>query len=299
MSRKDRGRNRSRLIYRRIENVRGPDRRSWPIVRAYVPLKDAWRVSGCGTAGIIRRQPDGGLTYSMFNLELTEGGLTGAFGAENKCLEEIEAELGDMAELMPPFEEGEADLTARYVWGAYAMSVEEGSEWPAELKTRHLGMLPPLAGTRNWWLEQFVRELMPAKLYLFAMQVLDAEEVPAHKEPAVAVWMEFHFADSDRLLEICRCRRDDFRETEEFVGVSNFLWIMPRKYPPYDRVPHFLIGIGGGKVLAQAPNLSMASRLVMELRKLAGEEIKLQYVDWGDASELRIVPPGMAVSRSQ
>src|SRR5882672_2795082 len=98
MSRKDRGRSRSRFINNRgIVSVREPDRRSWPIVRAYVPMQDAWKASGCGTAGIVRRQPDGGLTYSIFTIELSKGGLTGAFGAENKTEEEVAVHLEDLA----------------------------------------------------------------------------------------------------------------------------------------------------------------------------------------------------------
>src|SRR5215212_4441077 len=141
MSRKTRERQRGKSHINRIQQqAREPNRRSWPIVRAYVPVKDAWRVSGCGTAGIVRRQPDGALTYSIYNIELTKGGLTGAFGKDNESQEQVEESLMELADLMPPFEEGDPDLMARYVWGAYAMSIEEGFEWPAELKSRHLGL---------------------------------------------------------------------------------------------------------------------------------------------------------------
>jgi len=294
MSRKAKERQRGRIILNQSQRPE-PNRRAWPIVRAYVPVKDAWRVSGCGTAGIVRKQPDGALTYSIFNIELTKGGLTGALGAENKSLQEIDEALSGMAELVPAFEDGDADLMARYVWGAYAMSIDEGAQWPSELKTRHLGLLPPMAGTKNWWLEQFVHQMMPWKLHEFAMEVLDAAETPSDKEIAVAVWMEFDLEDTDQLLETCRSNPDDFRKTEGLDGVANFAWIMERRYPPYNRVPHFLIGIVPGKVLGHAPSLSMASRLVMALRKVTGGKIALQRVDWGDASELRIAPPGLAM----
>src|SRR5258705_13409793 len=112
MSRKAKERQRGRIILNQSQRPE-PNRRAWPIVRAYVPVKDAWRVSGCGTAGIVRRQPDGALTYSIYNIELTKGGLTGAFGKDNESQEQIEESVMELADLMPPFEEGDADLMAR------------------------------------------------------------------------------------------------------------------------------------------------------------------------------------------
>ena len=114
MSRKDRGRRGGRFNFPQVQRARRePNRRQWPIVRAYVPMGDAWRVSGWGTAGIVRRQPDGKLTYSIFTIDLSRGGLLEAFGAEDTTEELLEASSGEMIDLLPPFVVGEADLAAR------------------------------------------------------------------------------------------------------------------------------------------------------------------------------------------
>jgi len=295
MSRNQKDRRRGRVNLNRIQSEpRDPNRRAWPVVRAYVPVRDAWWVGGCGTAGIVRLQPDGLCSYSIFPIELTKGGLCSAFGAENKREEEIAEELADLSKWMPPFEEGDAALAARYAWGAYAMSLDNGFEWARELRTLHLGMLPTIGGARNWWLEQFIGEMMPLKLLLAAGSVMEID-VPRYKEVSVAVWMEFDLPDTDQFLQMIRSRPEEFQPTDAFDEAESFLWILERRWNPGERMPHFLIAIRPGKVLGHAPSLSMAARLVMHLREITGGSTVLSKVDWGDTSELAIEPPGLEV----
>src|SRR5258706_12393137 len=101
MSRRDRGRRGGRLNFPHVQRERRePNRRQWPIVRAYVPMEDVWRVSGWGTAGIVRRQPDGKLTYSIFTIDLSSGGLLEAFGADDRTEDDLQSSTSEMIDLL-------------------------------------------------------------------------------------------------------------------------------------------------------------------------------------------------------
>src|SRR5262249_16694975 len=58
------------LSNRTKRNSLPPAAAEWPIARAYVPVSDVWRATGFGTAGIVRRQPDGRHTLAMFTIKL-------------------------------------------------------------------------------------------------------------------------------------------------------------------------------------------------------------------------------------
>src|SRR5438105_1684031 len=90
----------------------------WPIIRAFVPVKEVWRVSGCGSAGIIRQRPDGQFTSSFFMISLMYGGLETVFGIDTATIDELESHLANISELLPPMEPGPPQLAARFAWGA-------------------------------------------------------------------------------------------------------------------------------------------------------------------------------------
>ncbi|HEV8605338.1 MAG TPA: hypothetical protein VGQ99_08235 [Tepidisphaeraceae bacterium] len=296
MSRKDRGRRGGKFNTSRFQiGIREPDRRAWPIVRAYVPMEEAWEVSGWGTAGIVRRQPDGKLTNSLFMIDLSSGGLMEAFGAENRTDEELEANSADMIDLLPPFVTGEADLAARYVWGAYAMSLAEGAIWSPELSQRHLSMLPTIGGTKKWWLQQFIGSggLVPEGLFEVIAKILEAGEMPEGKEALTAVSMEFDLAATDRLIDALRGRPGEFEEFNPVPEAVSFHWMRERTGVPGEWAAHALIGVMKGEVFGHTANLSMAGMLVAELKKLTEGAIELKEVEWGGMEELMIVPPGL------
>jgi len=260
-------------------------------------MEDAWKVSGWGTAGIVRRQPDGKLAYSVFMIDLSSGGLLEAFGAEDRTEEELQASSGEMIDLLPPFVMGEADLAARYVWGAYAMSLVEGVVWSPELMQRHLNMLPAIGGTKKWWLEQFVgpRGLVPAELFEVVVDILDAGEMPEGKEVLTAVLMEFDLLETNGLLAALRSRPGEFEECAPVADAINFHWIQERRCSPGEWVAHAVIGVMKDRVFGHSANLSMAARLVAELKKLTAGAIELRDVEWGGVEDLMIVPPGLTV----
>jgi hypothetical protein len=296
MSRRDRGRRGGRFNIPHLQRERRePNRRQWPIVRAYVPMEDAWKVSGWGTAGIVRRQPDGKLSYSIFTIDLSSGGLLEAFGTDDRTEEELEESSGEMIDLLPPFVLGEADLAARYVWGAYSMSLAEGAVWSPELLQRHLNMLPAIGGTKKWWLEQFVgpRGLVPPELFEVIADILDQGEMPEGKEALTAVLMDFDLPETSGLLAALRSRPGEFEECAPVADAYNFQWIRERTCSPGEYVPHAVIGVMKDKVFGHTANLSMAAKLVAKLKKLTAGAIELIDVEWGGVEDLMLVPPGL------
>src|SRR5438105_3862744 len=125
MSKRDRERKNARESRRRYttyissrpQTPKKVDYRSWPLVKAYVPVEDVWRGTGLGTAGIVRQRPDGTLITAFFNISLIDGGITGMMGKDETTLEEEQEFLDSLRHLMPPLTEGPADLAARYIWG--------------------------------------------------------------------------------------------------------------------------------------------------------------------------------------
>ena len=297
MSRKDRGRRGGRFSVKHSQREScEPDRRSWPIVRAYVPMPDAWRVSGWGLAGFVRRQPAGKLAYSLFVIDLSSGGLLEAFGAEDATEEALEASSSDMIDLLPPFVPGDADLAARYVWGAYAMSLAEGAVWSPELLQRHLNMVPTIGGTKNWWLQQFAEPggLVPSDLFEVIANILDGSEMPEGKEAVTAVTMSFDLPERDQLIEALRARPGEFEELAAVGESASFHWVRERTQAPGEWATHGLIAVVmNGEVFGHTANLSMAAKLVAELKRLTAGAIALKDVQWGGIDDLLIVPPGL------
>ncbi len=292
----------SRALRRHAASVRSrqergsSDRRSWPVVKAYVPVEDCFRATGCGTAGVLRQGPDGSLTSAFFTIELIQGGLTGAFGKDGTDAE-IEAALRAMSASIPPLEPGSVDLAARYIWGAYAWSLERRRRWPATMKGRYLDVAPLLDGTTDSWLQQFAgpHGLLPPKLAEVARRNTSAlDDIPDGREVVIFTTITFALDDAEDAVRKLRQWRPDFVEESSEHGVVRFGWT--REYPKDHWSP--LSRLGGrqslgsvevakaGALTAQAKTLSMAAVLFGKLRERLGRRIRMVSAEWKDAADL-------------
>src|SRR5436305_628633 len=78
-----------------------PDRLSWPVVRAYVPLRESWLATGHGTAGVIRRRPDGKWATAFFPISLLRSGITSMFGKNGEAPADREDMMTRMWDYIP------------------------------------------------------------------------------------------------------------------------------------------------------------------------------------------------------
>lgn len=298
--RNDRNRDRrsnSRKSTRITPRAPKTDYRSWPIVRAYVPQPDAWRVSGFGAAGIVRQQPDGKMTSAFFSFSVIDAGVTLMWGDENKTLEEIETTLADFRGKLPPVEVGDPDAVSRFVWGAYALGLWAGAQWPPEKTARFLAMVPPLSGTRNWWFQQFVGEngLVPPRLWNYILPLIDQyDRVPRGKEPAVATFMLLGGIDPAAARAAITARPADFEESDTSTAETPvYFWMRERTAAPGQRVPHGSIVLEKDRIDAHAATLSLASIFLTYLREMLGPNLQLLDVQWRSPATLGFNPPGL------
>ena len=272
-----------------------PSYRQWPVVRAYVPVDEAWRVSGVGQAGIIRRRPDGMLFTSFFDFTLMDGGMRMMYGEDETTEEKVNAFVKDLAEVSPAMDEGPPDLAARFAWGAYALSVTEGYEWPREMSGRYLGLMPPLSGTQNWWLQQFIGDsgLAPPGLWPVIQRLPRDEDIPEDKELVVFTEMEFRLQDPAAAIAVLHTLEPEFRVLEE-EGES-LLLDYSRAYPKGHWSPLRLLGgrqslgtvqIEGARMSAQSKVLSMSCAMVTKLKAALGDNMTLETTRWTDPASL-------------
>jgi hypothetical protein len=272
----------------------------WPLVKAFVPLAEPWRVSGYGAAGVIRRQPDGRCASAFFTFSLMHLGIETMFGEDDKPLEEIEQGLNEYGRLMPPFVEGPEDLVSRFVWGAYGLGRWGGVEWDSAKIGRYLRMVPPLGGTRNWWFQQFVGEngLVPPGLWAHVQPLLTlADRLPRGKEPAVATFMTYEGVDGQAAARALEARPDDFAVSVRGGGdaLPTFFWMRERRADPGRKVKHGAVVVGTKVIQAHAATLSLASIMVGVLTEVLGPELRLTDVSWRDPSTLGFDPPGKMI----
>jgi hypothetical protein len=83
-----------------------PDRSKYPLVRAIVPVRDAFAVSGYGTAAVVRRHPEDRLCYAMFFLNLSGGGIETMGGEDDVDQARVDEILNLSLPLMPPSTSG-------------------------------------------------------------------------------------------------------------------------------------------------------------------------------------------------
>jgi hypothetical protein len=258
-----------------------PRRSTWPIFRAYTPIPDAFRVSGYGTAGIVRVQPNGKLSSAFFMLNLSGSGVDLMFGKDDETPDTVEALLRAGYRDLPPWQEGPADLAARYVWGAHALTQDE-VDYPDEAR-RYLDMLPKFPGRRRQWRVSQMFAMHPpiaSEELLIAIDdlVLIHGETPSHQEVAVATFMELEVADLAAVREAIRLRPEDFEQRDSSTP-DLFVWIKPRTRFPEERAGHGLIELRESSVWAHAPTLSTASQLVTIVSALSNGSSRLIGVD--------------------
>ena len=267
------------------------DALQWPVVRAYVPQYEAWMATGLGTAGIIRQRPDGKWASAYFWIALNEGGIDNMFGKPATDEQENKRVLDDLGGNLPPYEEGDAELAARYVWGAYAWSMDKGYVFDGETAQYYLGLLPRLSGTRNWWLQQFVDPqtgLVPKALIEVMLANEPPEDLPHGKELVIYTEVEFALTDTEAAVQKLRREKPEFEYGGDAVGEGQ-AFAFTRQYPKNHWSPLSLLGgrqaigevrITPGRLVASAQVLSMATRLIARLRELLGDAIDPKRASW-------------------
>ncbi len=279
----------------RLTDTKFPDYRLWPVVKAYVPVEDCFRATGCGTAGVVRQAPDGKLVSSFFNIELLDGGLKNAMGKDQTDEAEIEDFLESLKYMMPPTEPGPVDLAARYIWGAYAWSRQDGFDFPEEMKARYLRVVPLLSGTQNWWLQQFIGPdgLVPPKLLEVIEDNPVPDDLPEGKEILIFSTINFDLSDPQAALEHLRGAAPEFTEVEPDGATTCFDW--SRKYPRNHWSPLRLMGgrqslgsvrVDDNTLVAESKTLTMAAVLVAKLKDMLGDRIHLRDTVWKGAAEM-------------
>ena len=266
-----------------------PDRASWPVARAYVPLRDAWQASGYGTAGVIRVGPNGQAAASFFVLNLSQQGISSMFGRDVDSLTAATKLLTGAQGLVPPYEEGPVELAAEYVYGAWAFAEQSGASWPPGQTEQFLALMPRPEGGRAQWLARLTGAggLTPPELLHALLENPEPEDMPEGRERMLPTTMTFaleHLAG-----EHLRSAAPAFRFQNTDGEGESYDWT--REYPKghwSGRKGRQVLGhvlVRPGELVARAFTLSMAARLVGELKVLMGERIRLVHTDWKNADE--------------
>lgn len=276
------GPERSFAIRHEVGLGRAPEAHQWPIERIYVPVPDIWRATGMGTAAIVRRRPDGRFDYAAFLLKLSEHGLSGALGkaAETSVPRDL---LGDLRGLIPPMQEGSLADAAVFVYGAMALAEAQNAGVPPGEFATYLDLLPPPNGGAAQWLEALIGPGGPTPAGL--MRTIDDLpsdlDIDESKEISVRTEMVFEVPQCD-------------------AGYTKAPAIFPRNGAPGGE-PHFHytpipiwkrskygtpgkvqgeVQVCGDRIVATAFTLSMAARLIGDLREWLGPRIRLTSVSW-------------------
>jgi len=275
--------------------VASVDLRSWPIVRANVPIEDSFRVSGFGSAGIVRARPDGKWITAYFNFSLLDQGIEVMCGKDETDESENAAFLTLFGINAPALEPGPPELAARYIWGALALGSAAGFDFDPKTSARYLGMVPQIGGGRNWWLQQFTgpQGLAAPGLVRFLKDHPVPDGIPEDKEIAIGTIATFSCDDAHSICAKLEQRHPEFTDDGEKAGVRYFSWT--RAYPKKHWSPFSKLGgrqvIGSVEVhadhlVAESKVLSMASKLITILKLVFGNDIKLTDTQWKGAEEL-------------
>lgn len=267
---------------------------SWPVVRSFVPRPEVWNACGFGSAGVVREQPGGLLSLTLFQLSLIDGGIHTAFTKEDLTPEKLEALLEIMARLAPPWREGPPELASRYVWGAYAMSLEDGVSWSGDVE-RYLDVVPQPRGGPKQWLEGLlgIGGLTPPGLVEVVRRNKTPGDIPDGKEPVVLTRIRYSVRRPEKIAGVLRRERPEFDLTGEEDGKLFFSWT--REYPEGHPNPLARMGgrqmlgnitIGKDAMLVETNTLSWAGRLMMRLCELAGGDITFEDVHWTGGRDL-------------
>jgi len=249
------------------------DVRSWPIVRAYVPIQDVFRATGFGSAGIIRARPNGKWISAYFAIGLLDEGIKIMCGKD----ETDEAENAEFLKLFdqtsPPLEPGPPELAARYIWGAHSLGLSAGYEFESKMSSRYLGMVPPIGGSRSWWLQQLIgpQGLAAPGLVRFLKDHPTPDDIPEDKEVMVWTRATFSCVNTKAVTAELGRQEPEFLDEGEEDGMTRFTWT--REYPKKHWSPFSRLGgrqilgsveVHSDHLVAEAKVLSMASILIKQ-----------------------------------
>jgi hypothetical protein len=272
-----------------------------------MPVEAIWRSTGLGTAGIMRRQPDGRGAYAMFKLDLREHGIGMIWGNYDRPLEAIESTLTDLRDITPPFEEGPADLAATYIWGAWALGEAEGQPFPPGTAEPFLGLVPKPPGSPESWLRELVGPggLTPPRLVEIAASVAMRDDPNSKREIAVGTEMCFHVDDPASAIARLQASHPGgdgyhFLPSEHLHGEDSnacFDFVRPLPEGPRSMMPvrdglqiQGWVELRGNELHAVTLSLSMAAKLGAKLRDVVGTRLDLVETGWKTQDEL-FTPP--------
>lgn len=182
-----------------IEGVPGvpDDVDGWAVERAYMPLDEAWRSTGIGTAGVVRRDGDASLHSAFFWIDLHEGGLVGIFGKMDMSEHDLERFVSEVMPDVPPCVVGPVGLASEYIWGARALSESSGAGFPAELQEAHFALVPRPAGSASAWKRRLVGRggLAPDDLVRMTRRNPVPADMPEGKDIIILTEMTFDVED--------------------------------------------------------------------------------------------------------
>lgn len=276
----------------------GPDP-SWPVIKSFVPWPEVWNACGFGSAGVVQEQPGGLLSLTFFQLSLIDGGLGLAFQKGDLTPEKMEDLLENLTHLAPPWQEGPLELTSRYVWGAYAMSLEDGTSWGGEVK-RYLDVVPQPGGGPKQWLEGLLGAggLTGPGLVEIVKQNKTPDDIPDGKELMVLTSMRYSVRQPEKIAGVLRGEHPEFTPDGEEEGKFFFSWT--REYPKGHTSPAAKMGgrqilanitIDNKTLLAETKTLSWAGRAMVRLKELVGDYIIFEDAGWISGQDLLKASP--------
>jgi hypothetical protein len=263
-----------------------PEAHAWPVDRVYVPIPDVWCATGMGTVAVVRRRPDGRIAYGAFLLNLSEHGITGAFGKTDPRPAAEESFLDDMRDMIPPMQEGSLEDASAFVYGAMALADSQDAGFPPDEIGPYLDLLPPPPGAAQQWLDGLIGRggRTPAGLVRIVADLPSDVDIPDGQEIAVATEMEFRLPEASASLARAPAK---FPPISDGDGTARFHHTpVPTGTPSKHGTPGKVQGevrICGDHVVAIALTLSMAARLIADLREWLGPGISLTAVRWGNS----------------
>ncbi len=284
-----------------------PDVETWPVVRAYVPVRNVWEATGLGTAGVVRRQPDGRYASAFFVIELLEHGLRGAFGGRDETLAKVERDLALLSDNFPLCEEGPVELAASYAWGARALADAQGRSFPPQDADRFYGLMPRPPGSRRDWFAKLVGPggLTPEELVRAIRANPQPDDLHEGKEVIILTEMTFEIPDAGAAVDALRRAAPEFRHEGMEKNSDVFSWT--RAYPKGHWSPLALFGgrqdlgtvrVSGRELVADAKTLSMAAKLVGRLQRLLDGGLHLQGSRWMGMQDLLARERGATEART-
>jgi hypothetical protein len=267
----------------------------WAVEKAYVPVDEAWRATGIGTAGVVRRDGDARLHSAFFWIDLHESGLVGIFGKRDMTERDHERFVKKILPDVPPCVEGPVELASAYIWGARALTESSGAGFPAELQEAHFALVPRPAGSASAWKRRLVGRggLAPDDLVRMTTRNPVPADMPDGKDIIIITEMTFDVQDHEGAIRLLRDERPEFRLVGEEDGEAEF--VRTRPYGKGHWSPLALHGgrqttgeilVGPSGLKASANTLSMAASLAGKLKQILGERITLRSTTWTDQEEL-------------